>query len=105
MPSKPTYLVVIRERGPAWDSSRPMEAQELWPEHALFMEELASSGFVVLGGPFGDGQRTMLVVDAESPEAVHSRLADDPWTDDWLSTSSIEPWRIRLDGRDAEPVR
>jgi hypothetical protein len=31
-----------------------MREQEGWPEHADFMNELAASGFIVLGGPLGD---------------------------------------------------
>ena len=73
-------FVVIRERGLAWDDSRPLREQDGWPEHAAFMEALVDDGFVLFGGPFGDSVRTLLIVDAPSEQAIHDRLAADPWT-------------------------
>jgi uncharacterized protein YciI len=94
----PILYVVIREHGASWDASRPLEEQELWQEHADFMEGLVDDGFVVLGGPLGDGDRAMLVVRADSVDAIHATLAADPWSDSGhLWTGSIEPWTIRLD--------
>lgn len=90
------YFAVIREHGEGWDSSRGMREQEGWDEHATFMEGLVDDGFVVLGGPLGDG-RVLLVVDAEREEAIRERLATDPWTPmQLLSVASIEPWQILL---------
>src|SRR5450759_29684 len=51
-----TYFAVIRERDSGWDDSRPMHEQENWDEHASFMNALVDDGFVVLGGPLGDGR-------------------------------------------------
>lgn len=91
------YLAVTRERGAAWDDSRPMREQPSWPEHAAFMNQLVDEGFVVMGGPLGDGERTLLIVDAETDEAVHARLADDPWTEmQLLRVAKIERWQILL---------
>ena len=91
------HFAVIRERGAAWDGSRPLREQEQWPEHAAFMEALVDDGFVLLGGPVGDGVRTLLVVDAGSEEAIHERLAADPWTPmELLRVASVEPWKILL---------
>ena len=55
-----------------------MADQDEWAEHAAFMNALAEEGFVVLGGPLGDEQRILLVVDADSKEEIKRRLADDP---------------------------
>ena len=44
------------------------------------MEALADDGFVVLGGPFGDGPTTMLIVESGGEDEIHAPLADDPWT-------------------------
>jgi uncharacterized protein YciI len=74
-----------------------MREQELWLEHADFMEALAADGFVVLGGPIGDGSRTLLVIEADSEEEIHERLAADPWVPlDLLRVATIEPWEILL---------
>ena len=36
-------------------------------------------GFVVLGGPVGDGDAGLMAVSAESEQAVEARFAEDPW--------------------------
>ena len=72
-----------------------------WPAHADFMDELVSTGFVVLGGPLADERRVVLAVEAESEQAVRATLARDPWSDTHLVVESVDPWTIRLDGRAA----
>ncbi|MDQ6789673.1 MAG: hypothetical protein M3075_03270 [Candidatus Dormibacteraeota bacterium] len=92
-----TYFAVTRERGPAWDGSRSMPEQKKWAEHAAFMNALANDGFVVLGGPLGDGARILLIVDADSEGAVQTRLAADPWTPiGLLRIAKVERWEILL---------
>ena len=94
--------MVLNEAGPAWDPGTPMREQDAWSEHAVFMDALAEEGFVVLGGPIGDGSphRAMLIVDAPSETEVERRLADDPWRRGGLLTvRSIQPWKILLDGQ------
>lgn len=92
------YYLVRQAKGPAWDHSVPRRQQAGWDEHAAFMDSLVEEGFVVLGGPVGegDGDDALLVVDAESEAAVRSRLADDPWGEDMLITKSVEPWSVWL---------
>jgi uncharacterized protein len=94
------YLAVTMERGPAWDPTRDIREQEAWDEHAAFMDGLVDDGYVILGGPFGDGRQALLIVDADSEEEIHRRFADDPWAPlQILEVGKIEPWRIWLDGR------
>jgi uncharacterized protein YciI len=76
-----------------------MQEQSEWPAHAAFMDELVTTGFVVLGGPLADEHRVVLVVDAESADHVRATLVRDPWSETHLRVDSIEPWTIRLDGR------
>jgi uncharacterized protein YciI len=92
------YFVVKRTQGPSWDSSRLRRQQDGWDEHAAFMDGLVADGFVVLGGPVGegDGDYTLQVVEADSEADVRARLAGDPWGEDMLVTESIEPWAIWL---------
>lgn len=94
------YFLVKRAHGTSWDSSRLRREQEGWDEHAAFMDRLVADGFVVLGGPVGegDGDYALLVVDALSTDEVRARLADDPWGENMLATESIEPWTIFLRG-------
>lgn len=93
-----SYYVVTRARGPAWDHRRSRREQDGWDEHAAFMDALAEEGFVVLGGPLGegDGDDALLVVDAESETAVRERLATDPWPEGMLTTASIRRWNVLL---------
>jgi uncharacterized protein YciI len=62
------------------------------------MDALTEEGIVILGGPVGegDGEDTLLVVEAESEAAIRGRLADDPWGDDMLTIRSVEPWSVLL---------
>jgi uncharacterized protein YciI len=93
------FFVVLRRTGPEWDASRPLEEQSGWPEHAAFMDGLTDSGFVVLGGPLADEHRVVLVVEAESEDAVRATLARDPWDQTHLVIDSVDGWTIRLEGR------
>jgi uncharacterized protein YciI len=93
------FHVVLRRSGPAWDASRPMEAQSDWPAHASFMDGLVDSGFLVLGGPLADDHRVVHAVEAESEDEIRATLARDPWSETHLQIDAIEPWTIRLDGR------
>jgi uncharacterized protein YciI len=91
-----TYYLVTRERGQR-NSSLPMQEQESWDAHARFMNALVDDGFVVLGGPLGDGLEALLIIAAESAEEIRSRLADDPWTPmDLLPTAKVERWEVLL---------
>jgi hypothetical protein len=62
------------------------------------MDGLVEQGFIVLGGPLGDG-RVVHVVEAESEHDVRATLARDPWSGSHLVVDAIDPWTIRLDGR------
>ena len=89
---------VERAKGPAWDHSRRLREQAGWDEHAAFMDALAEEGFVVLGGPVGDGdgENVLLVVDADNEATIRTRLAEEPWPEDLLTTESIRPWSVWL---------
>jgi uncharacterized protein len=94
------YLVE-RAKGPAWDHSRGRREQARWDEHAAFMDALAEEGFVVLGGPVGEGEgeNVLLVIDAPDEATIHARLAEDPWPDDVLRTESVRPWSVWVRAR------
>jgi uncharacterized protein len=95
------YFAVTVEHGPGWDDSRPMRKQDEWDAHARCMDELVEEGFIVLGGPLGDGERVLLAVSAENESEIEARFAADPWRPmGLLLTARIELWEILLDGRD-----
>jgi uncharacterized protein YciI len=95
------FLVVLRQSGPEFDRSRPLEKQSRWSEHAAYMDALVADGFIVLGGPLADEGRVAHAVEADSPQAVRETLARDPWSETHLRVDTIEPWTIRLDARRA----
>ena len=93
------FLVVLRQSGPEFDRSRPLEEQSGWTEHAAFMDGLVDDGFIVLGGPLAGDGRVAHAVEADSQDAVRATLARDPWSETHLQIDTIEPWTIRLDAR------
>jgi uncharacterized protein YciI len=96
-PGPTTFYAVIRDHGENWNDALPMRQQEQWDEHARFMEALVDESFVVLGGMIGGGQRTLLIIRAESEADIRSRLADDPWTHlGLLPITRIDHWEILL---------
>jgi uncharacterized protein YciI len=100
------HYAVTRERGENWNASQAMREQDKWDEHAAFMNGLVDNGFVLLGGPLGDGTTILLIIDAESEQDIVARLADDPWTPmGLLRIAKIELWEILLgDEQLATPV-
>jgi len=87
-------------RGQGWDPSRQIRDQEAWDEHAAFMDGLVEDGFIVLGGPVGDSQETLHLVEAADENEINARLAEDPWAAaGLLRIGVIEPWALWLDSR------
>jgi uncharacterized protein YciI len=91
-------LFAVRlERGGPWDWSKDMREQELWTEHAEFMNALVDDGLILLGGPLEGGRDTFHVVDAPSEDALRARFAEDPWArNGMLAVKSVERWAILL---------
>jgi uncharacterized protein YciI len=86
--------------GPGWDPSRQIRDQDGWDEHAAFMDGLVDDGFIILGGPVGDGEQTLHAVEAADENEIRSCLAKDPWASaGLLRIGGIEPWALWLDGR------
>lgn len=113
--TKYAHLVAIfaltETSGPNWDAQRRRREQHGWDEHAAFMDVLVDDGFVILGGPIGDGERVLLVVEATDDREIEARLGKDPWVSTGvLQIGEIERWTVWLDGRkpsgraDRDPV-
>lgn len=93
-------FVVIRTKGPAWNHTQPIRAQQDWAGHAQFMDGLFTSGFILLGGPLGDGDKIMLLVEAAGESEIEQTFQGDPWsTANLLTLESITPWQLMLDFR------
>lgn len=71
MPKQPlTYFVVTLERGDNWDNKRSMREQKYWDEHAKLMDAFVDDGFIVLGGPLDSEEKVLLIINAESRQAI-----------------------------------
>ncbi len=90
-------FMVLRSRGPAWDESKPLEAQTDWTAHAMFMDALYENGFAALVGPLEGTRDALIIMRAASAEEIAGRLAADPWSKSGLLvTKQVSPWRLRL---------
>ena len=92
------YLVRLRQIGPKFDPSKPLEEQSGWAEHADYMDALVEEGHIVLGGTLPNGG-TAHAFQAESEAKLRAIWARDPWYESHLVLESVEPWDIRLDSR------
>jgi uncharacterized protein YciI len=92
-----TYYAVTETQGPKWDPSRARREQDRWDEHAAFMDALVEDGFVVMGGPVGNGDDVLLILRADSDAEIEARLAEDPWLPmEVLRIAKIDRWQIWL---------
>jgi hypothetical protein len=59
------------------------------------MDGLAGDGFIILGGPVGDGEEAQHVVEASDEDGIRTRLAADPWAEArLLRIGMVEPWGL-----------
>jgi uncharacterized protein YciI len=94
-------FAVIHLRGPAWNSSSPLEGQEDWVPHKDFVNALHAEGFVLLAGPLEGTSNVLLIVRADNAEQIRSRIAQDPWIQkDLLRFSVVAPWTLRIGSLD-----
>ena len=68
-------FVIIGHDAPDAKEKRPQHR----PAHLQHLEPLAKQGKVLLAGPFTDGTGSLIVVDAESREAVWALVSRDPY--------------------------
>jgi hypothetical protein len=93
----PRLFAVTRSRGSAWNAERPMEEQDEWHAHAVFMTALHRDGFVRLGGPLEGTPDVLLIARANDVDEIRSRLSDDCWVrNGLLQIKQIVPWTLRL---------
>ena len=92
-------LLVCQQHGGPWDWSKDLRHQQLFDEHARFVDGLVDQGFIILGGPLNE-RDVLLVVQSETEASVRSRFGADPWVENGMLTiTAIRPWTIFLEGR------
>jgi uncharacterized protein YciI len=94
-----SLFAVTREAGPSWVDGKGAFEQPAVDDHAVFMNGLASNGFVLFAGPLAGSEhdriRVLLIAEAASEIDVRRRLADDPWSRaQRIVTTSVEPWNL-----------
>ena len=95
-----TLYLVFRNPGPSWVPGLPTRQQPFWEQHAVFMDRLFEEGRIVLGGPYADGSRVLLVIKARDSSEASELFRDDPWTTrGTLVLSEVIEWAIFLDSR------
>jgi uncharacterized protein len=93
-------FVVISSAGSNRDHSKSTREQPLWDQHAAFIDQLVTEGFVLMGGPFIEEGGSMLVVSADNATEVQKKLKNDPWMKHHvLKLESIKHWQIFIDVR------
>lgn len=93
-------FAVTLVHGPAWNRDLGIREQSGWVEHADFMDALVADGFILFGGPLGDGEQTLHAVEAADETQLRRRLAADPWArDGLLEVGEVRPWALWLDFR------
>lgn len=93
-----TYYAAFLRPAAQWNPDKPVREQQLWDEHASFMDGLFESGVVILAGPFADRTGSMVIVKADSASQVYEMFRKDPWTQhDVLVVVDVKEWTIFLD--------
>ena len=68
-------------------------------EHLAYMRGLHEQGAVVYGGPIGDGGGAMVLLRADSAEAVQAVVDADPYTLAGVGADHvIRPWTVVIGG-------
>jgi uncharacterized protein YciI len=99
-PVSTTLFLLFQKPGPSWVPGRTTREQPLWQEHARFIDRLFDEGRIVLGGPYADYSRALLVVQAQDAEEVRSLFREDPWaTNGILVPQDVIEWTIFVDSR------
>jgi uncharacterized protein YciI len=99
-----TLYLVFRDLGPSWVKGLPSREQPLWDEHAVFMDRLFDEGRIVLGGPYADYSRVLLIVAARNTDEAAELLRDDPWTKSGILVhGEVIEWTVFLDSRLRSP--
>ena len=95
-----TLFLVFRNPGPSWIPGLTSRQQPLWDQHAIFMNRLFAEGRIVLGGPYADYSRVLVVIQAQDADEAASLFLKDPWTTAGIQVpSEVVEWIVFLDSR------
>ena len=63
------------------------------------MDRLFDDGRIVLGGPYADYSRNLVIVNARDTEEARDLFREDPWYGGVLGPAEVIEWTIFLDSR------
>jgi uncharacterized protein YciI len=91
-------FIAISSAGPNRDPSKGTREQPFWDEHAAFIDQLVTEGFILMGGPLIDEGGALLIVNANDESEVRERLKNDPWFEEGiLKLEAVKRWQIFID--------
>lgn len=95
---KRTVALFLRP-GPNWDSAKGVREQQLWDEHAQFVDDLFARGLIRLVGPFApEGTGALVILNVDTADEARAIYANDPWArQQILLTADAKEWEIFLD--------
>jgi uncharacterized protein YciI len=95
---KRTVALFLRP-GPNWDSAKGVREQQLWDEHAQFVDDLFARGLIRLAGPFApEGTGALVILNVDTADEARAIYANDPWArQQILLTADAKEWEIFLD--------
>ena len=100
---KKTFILHFKP-GPSWAPGKTSREQQYWSEHAIFMDKLFEEGVVIMGGPYTDYSKIMLIVEANDESEIVNIFKNDPFIlKSIFVLESITEWQIHLDARKKEP--
>jgi uncharacterized protein YciI len=93
------FSVVQFDPGPRYEQGRSPREQPFWDEHAVFIDDLAARGRIILAGPFADWTGALLIVRGEVPEVAATFAADPFVTEGVFGPPRVRPWLKSVDER------
>lgn len=67
------------------------------------MNQLAASGFVVMGGLLENTDEVLLAIEAQTEESLRETLRRDPWSEAGiLNVTSVQRWTVLLEHKESE---
>jgi hypothetical protein len=96
-----SYAVEIMT-GPAWDASKPPQAQAFFSEHSAHLRELRRAGHITAGVRYGS--RGLLFINAVSVDAVRALLKPDPSLAHGTFVADVQPMLVFYPGALSAPA-
>jgi len=92
----PRTIALVFTTGPAWDASKPPNAQPHFGTHSTNLRRLKEAGVIVAGGRFGS--YGLILVRAPTVDSAHAMLAPDSSVVVGTFKVEVMPWSTIFEG-------